>query len=340
MGHTSSLPASSNLLSARKPLRNRALVANLLRVGLSWSFALLLVICWAPTPAIATPPQRLAPDSASITQPGNRTAVVDLWPMDARAASAPLVIRGEDDHTARAPQAESRTPSAEVAARPVVAVPTVYGSRFGIAFKTSTLGLGGDFAVRLAHPLNLRIGFTGFNYSRTVPDGDIAYRGTLRLCSLQAVVDWFPWSHAFHFSPGLLLYNGNLVTAKALIPTGKTLSAGTEVFISNPQNPITGSARSAMRKVAPEMLVGFGNLVPRGRRFSFSIDIGVVFQGQPTTSLAILGSACDEAGIHCQDVARDASIQADMRSGEKTMQDALFIFKYYPLVSIEFGYHF
>jgi hypothetical protein len=214
------------------------------------------------------------------------------------------------------------------------------GSRLALAFKASTLGLGADLGVRLAHPLNLRFGFSGFNYSRTVADGDVSYLGTLHLRSLETLVDWFPGSRGFHLSPGLLLYNANRVTANALIPTGRTLTSGTEVFISNPQNPITGSANSSLRKIAPMILFGFGNLVPRSRRFSFSSDFGVVFQGQPSTSFALLGSACDTAGVHCRDIAHDASIAADVRSGEQTMRDDLSVMKYYPVISVAFGYHF
>ena len=95
-----------------------------------------------------------------------------------------------------------------------------------------------------------------------------------------------------------------------------------------------------MRKVAPMVLFGFGNLVPRTRHFSVSTDIGVVFQGLPSTQFTLLGSACDVSGVHCRNVTRDANIQADVRSGEKTMQDDLSIMKYYPVISVEFGYRF
>src|SRR6185437_6736518 len=137
-------------------------------------------------------------------------------------------------------------------------------SRFGLAFRASSLGLGADFATQLTKHFNLRTGFNGFACSRTVSDSGLAYLGTLHLNSVQAIIDWFPRSHGIHFSPGLLLYNHNRVTAKALLPTGKTLSSGAETFISDPKDPITGAASSSMRKVAPMLLFGFG-LIPRGR---------------------------------------------------------------------------
>ncbi|HSK45220.1 MAG TPA: hypothetical protein VLA83_15175 [Candidatus Binatia bacterium] len=228
----------------------------------------------------------------------------------------------------------------ETPARPGVSAKQHAGSRFGLAFKTSTLGLGAEFGTRLTNRVNLRVGFSGLNYSRTVSDSGMAYVGSLRLRSVQSVVDWFPWSHGFHLSPGLLLFDGNHVTAKALLPTGQVLTSGENDFVSNPRDPIKGFAQSTMRKVAPIVLFGFGNIVPHTRRFSVATDFGVVFQGMPNTQFVLLGSACDASGVHCRDITRDASIQADVRSGQKTMQDDLSMMKYYPVISVQFGYRF
>ena len=256
-------------------------------------------------------------------------------------AQAPdeVTLATRSDNAASNRNAESAAES-EPAAKPAVRPEQYRGSRFGLAFRSSTLGFGTDFAIRVVHPVNLRVGYSTFNYSRTVADGDISYLGKLHLGSLQTVVDWFPGSRGFHISPGMLFYNGNRVTANALIPTGKTLTTGTESFVSNPKNPITGSANMSLRRFAPLVLFGFGNLVPRSRRFSFTSDFGVVFQGQPNTSFQLIGSACDPTGVHCRNVAKDPSIQSDVKSGEQTMRDDLSIMKFYPVVSVEFGYHF
>jgi hypothetical protein len=298
--------------------------------------ALLLVVSCLPAMAAVDSGHQLGDNPSYIAKLLSGAGILEMTRDEFPGPNLLLVDKGR----LAAVTENSESPVAsESPAKPVVNDSRL-GSRFGLAFKSSTLGLGADFGIRLARPVNLRLGFSGFNYSRTVADGDIAYLGTLHLRSLQTVVDWFPWSRAIHFSPGLLLYNDNRVTANALIPTGKTLTSGAEVFISNPQNPITGSAKSAMRRVAPMMLFGFGNLVPRARRFSFSSDFGVVFQGQPTTNFALIGSACDTSGVHCRNVAHDPSIQADVRSGEQTMRDDLSIMKYYPVISVGFGYHF
>src|SRR5262249_49667599 len=142
------------------------------------------------------------------------------------------------------------------------------GSRFGLAARVSTLGLGADAGFRLARPLNLRVGFNSFDYSRNLSSDGVAYRGTLHLRSVQASLDWFPFSHSLHFGPGLLILNGNRVTALATPPVGRVLRAGAEDYISDPQDPIKGSAKSGIKKVAPMVSFGFGNLVPRKGHFA------------------------------------------------------------------------
>ena len=88
------------------------------------------------------------------------------------------------------------------------------------------------------------------------------------------------------------------------------------------------------------MGIGFGNLLPRTGHFGFSVDFGVVFQGAPHATLTLTGSACDVSGMFCGDIASDPNIQADTLVKRQTINNDLFFVKYYPFVSLEFGYHF
>jgi len=214
------------------------------------------------------------------------------------------------------------------------------GSRFGLAARVSTLSLGADAGFRLARPLNLRVGFNSFDYSRNLSSDGVAYRGTLHLRSVQASLDWFPFSHSLHFGPGLLILNGNRVTALATPPVGRVLRAGAEDYISDPQDPIKGSAKSGIKKVAPMVSFGFGNLVPRKGHFAYSVDFGVVFQGAPRSTFTLLGGACDPTGEFCARVADVASIQSEIQAARADLDRHVSFMKYYPVMSVEFGYRF
>jgi len=115
-------------------------------------------------------------------------------------------------------------------------------SRFALAVKASTLGLGADLGVRIIRPLNLRVGFSTFHFGAELEHDGIPYEGTLRLRSLQATVDWFPTAGSFHVSPGVVFHDENRVTATSTPPAGQVEGAGDVIFVSDPQNPITGQS--------------------------------------------------------------------------------------------------
>ena len=236
--------------------------------------------------------------------------------------------------------AVDKGPDAEGAAIAVKPRHVSGGSRFALAVKMSSLGAGGDIAFRLHRALNLRAGINGFAYHQTVADSGINYDAALRLRSIQAVVDWFPFSKSIHFSPGIALYNRNGVVANAIMPTNKTITAAGKTFISSAQDPVIATASSAMRRVAPMALFGFGNLVPRKGHFVINSDFGLIFQGQPTADIRVAGTACNANGSHCQKVISDKDLKADLESGRRTMQHDLGFMRFYPVLSFSVGYHF
>jgi hypothetical protein len=230
--------------------------------------------------------------------------------------------------------------STDNSARPVPAGQRPIGTRFGVAFSASTLGLGADVVVRAASPVNVRVGFNIFRYDSEQNQDGVSYHGALHLKSMNVLTDWYPISGGFHLSTGLLFYNANRVTAKGSPPTGKILTAGQEVFISDPQNPIVGNASSKVQIVAPMLLVGYGNLLPRSHHFAYSVDLGVAYQGSPKSSFNLAGGACDPTGQFCGGVAADANIQAAVQSARHDLDDGVSFMRYYPVLSLAIGYHF
>jgi len=215
------------------------------------------------------------------------------------------------------------------------------GSKVGVAFKVSTLGLGGEVAGEVTRHLNLRGGVNGFGYSRGYDNNGIHYAGDLKLLSGEAHLDYFPLAGAFHLSPGLLVYNDDRVTATASAPGGGTLTLNSVSYLSDPANPISGNARLDFRKVAPTFLIGFGNLVPRHRKhFSVNLEGGVAYEGPPRVSLALAGSACDPTGLNCRDIMSDPTIQSNVLGEQTKISHDLSPLRFYPLLSLSFGYRF
>jgi len=252
------------------------------------------------------------------------------------ATTAAQQERTSGDETAATPSIPLQ--SNETVKRP--AKGQTLASRFGLAFTTATLGLGADVVFRAADPVNVRIGFSTFHYGQNGTQDGVAYHGVLSLQSMRALVDLYPFSHGFHVSPGLLFHNANRVTARAAPPTGQVLSTGDQTYISDPNNPIVGSAKSHVHSVAPMLMVGFGNLAPRKGHFTYSVDAGVVYQGPPQSSFNLAGGACDPSGQFCASIADAIDVQGAVQSARRDLDNGVSFMRYYPLFSVSFGYHF
>jgi hypothetical protein len=211
----------------------------------------------------------------------------------------------------------------------------------GLGVKVSTLGVGGELALPVTHRSNVRFGFNAFNYNHTFLKDGVTYKGALDLRSAQAVFDIFPFTAGFHLSPGVLLYNGNKINANASVPGGQSFTLNGTTYLSDAANPVTGTGKLTFYKAAPMILLGFGNLVPRGkRRFSVSFEVGAAYQGPPRAALGLSGSACDSTGLNCRTISSDPTIQSNVLAEQAKINKSASPFRFYPVVSLGVGYKF
>ena len=216
-------------------------------------------------------------------------------------------------------------------------------SQIGAQVTGGTLGIGGQVAVRVLPKANIRGGFSLYNFNRTFDKDGITYNGTLNLGAVAANFDYYLLG-PLHVSPGLLLYNRFHGAATALAPAGQRFTLGNTTYQSGAANPLNGALAISPKRVAPEILIGFGNLVPRsGRHFTVNLDLGVVFQGSPDATLALAGLACvppNSSGPTCVNAATDATVQANIAAQQTKLNDDLKAFKYYPVISFGIGWKF
>jgi hypothetical protein len=209
----------------------------------------------------------------------------------------------------------------------------------GVGVKVSTLGIGGEVAVAVSHRSNVRFGFNSFSYRHTFDKDGVTYKGTLDLRSAQATYDLFFFKE-FHVSPGVLVYNGNNVTANASVPGGQSFTLNNTNYVSDVADPVSGTGKLTVYKAAPMLLVGFGNLVPRSRHFSTSFEIGAAYQGPPRVTLNLGGSACDSTGLFCRSISSDPTIQANVVSEQAKLNKSTSPYKFYPVLSFGVGFRF
>lgn len=213
-------------------------------------------------------------------------------------------------------------------------------SKVGIGVKVSSLGVGIEAAVPVLHKVNVRAGGNFISYGHTFHQDGVNYKGSLNWRSGEASLDWFPlWG--FHVSPGVLFYNGNKITATASVPGSQTFTLNGTTYMSDPTAPITGVGSVGFTKFDPKLTFGFGNLIPRsGRHWSLLGEFGVAYQGSPKALLAFQGNACDQGGSNCQSAATNPAVVANVAAEQNKLNHDMSFFKFYPIVSLGFGFNF
>jgi hypothetical protein len=216
------------------------------------------------------------------------------------------------------------------------------GFTVGVQAKVSTLGIGADIAVPVLPIANLRAGFGLFSLDRTFTRDGLPYTGTLELRSVSGQFDIFPFGGAFHISPGVLVYNGNNLSANANAAPGTRFTLGGNQFVTPPGSSVTGTGRLDFNKAGPMVTVGFGNLVPRRRskHFTVSTEFGFAYVGQPKVALNLTGIACNANGSNCRDISNDATFQSSVQQEQSNLQSDASPFRFHPILSFGVGYKF
>jgi hypothetical protein len=215
-------------------------------------------------------------------------------------------------------------------------------STVGVAVSAGTLGVGGQAAMPLSQRTNLRVEGNFFSYNgATYTNDGINYTGTLKLRSIEALLDWFPFGGSFRVSPGVQLYSGPSAAANLAVPSGQSFTLNHTSYVSSTSVPVTGNAALTTRAASPMFTFGWGNIAPRHGHISVPLELGFVYQGAPKVSMALAGKACDFSGLNCRDAATDAGIQSNLAAQQKIVSDDIGqYFRFYPVISIGFGYKF
>lgn len=193
----------------------------------------------------------------------------------------------------------------------------------GIYASVGTLGMNLGYKYGLNENVGFRVGVNSFQYSETIQDGDVDYKGDLELRSVELLADWHPFGNGFALTGGVLL-NNNKFTGTAR-PNGGTLDIGDGNYAAGPN----ASAKATVELgdgVTP--YVGFGYTVnpvsAKGLRFNFGL--GVVFQ-DPKAKVEVSGIS-------------GPNLEADRAQAERELQDELDALKNYPVLTLGLSYAF
>ena len=218
---------------------------------------------------------------------------------------------------------------------------TPYGPFSHIAFglKASTLGGGAEIATPLGNRFNLRVGGNFVQFQYPFRKDGVDYTPQVKLESGQGMIDYFPGNGNFHVSGGALYFLNGFAGAAHVQP-GATYKLGDTTYLNSVDDPVNGRATlTYAQKIAPMVLIGFGNLIPRtGRRFTVPVEVGVAYLGAPQTKLQLNGTSCTSDG--CFDDATDPGTLSNIKREETEINQDFGYTKFYPVVSLGFAFRF
>jgi len=181
--------------------------------------------------------------------------------------------------------------------------------------KVGTLGIGGEVSAAISPQFVGRVDYNAYNYGTSGTEGGVPYNLDLELETVGAYLDWHPGGGGFRVTGGYVMNNNQIkLTSKTgLVIVGNNLYLGAD---------LRGTAKFSNGYYVG---IGWGNALAAGKGFSFTADLGVLYQGAPTVSLV------DRNGVVSA---------ADLRQEEIDAESSLHNYRYYPVVSAGLAYRF
>lgn len=194
---------------------------------------------------------------------------------------------------------------------------------FGLGVRASTLGAGVEGTWRPIPLIDFRLGYNFFDYDTTRTEAGIAYDATAELSNAYGTANiHFPLS-PMRLSVGAFNNSNELVLRSS---DATTYDIGNLVGLT-PAEVGTLSSTTSFDEYAPYLGVGF-DFTAFGQG-GITLDLGVLWQGEPRVSLTSTGA-----------LANDPIFQAQLEAERVELEDELSSFKAYPVLALGFFYNF
>ncbi len=216
-------------------------------------------------------------------------------------------------------------------------------SAVAIGVRAGLSGVGLELATPLARRLNLRAGGSFLSIDPHFIEDGIHAIGDVQLRSGFAAVDLFSFNGRFRISPGFTFYNGNHLSAKAMVPGGQDFDLGDGTYTSDATGPVHGTFDLNFgKKSAPRLTLGWGNMIPRtGDHWSFPFEVGAEYVGKPPQlTLTLAGTVCQGPGF-CQPIDQNPTAQRNVTIEQNQINsDIPSWLRFFPLLSTGISYRF
>lgn len=203
-------------------------------------------------------------------------------------------------------------------------------SEIGVTGSVGTTGVGAHATFPISPSINARIGmgYLGYNYKGSTRD--LQYDLDLKANTYDALLDWYPEKGSSFRITGGVSFNGNQIDVRARPDAAGSYSIQGRTYDAASVGNVTGKVD--FNKFAPYLGIGWGRNLKDEKGWSFSTDLGVLFQGSPKTSLS--ASGCSAGAAVCNQFANDVARENEQLAREVRK------FKVYPVLRIGVSYKF
>jgi hypothetical protein len=200
----------------------------------------------------------------------------------------------------------------------------------GASLRAGTLGLGLEFNVGLTETLNLRLGYSTYDYDDTLEETEVTYDGEIKLRNPSALLDWHAFGGGFRFSFGAIATDTKIEATGR--PTGGTYELDGQVFTASQVGSLRGTVEMG-NSVSPYIGLGWGNTVDAAGRVTFLFDIGAVYMGTPEVNL-IATCATGLSTTNCN------RLQAAVQQEEDDLAEDATLYEWYPVIGLGIAVRF
>lgn len=193
---------------------------------------------------------------------------------------------------------------------------------------TTGVGAHATFPVTPNVDVRLGMGYLGYNYRGST--STMKYNLDLSAKTYDALVDWYPEKGSSFRVTGGITYNGNPIDVRGQPNAAGALGIGGNIYNAGEVGSVNGKV--SFNKFQPYLGIGWGRKLKDEKGWSFSTDLGVLFQGSAKTSLNAGG--CTASAAVCNQLASDVARESSALAHEMNK------FKVYPVLRVGLRYKF
>ena len=206
-------------------------------------------------------------------------------------------------------------------------------SDLAVGAKIGTLGFGIDGTVGMSEKLNLRVNLNTGKCKNDDTDKKYSETGDLELFSAGLLADYHPFSNGFRVSGGVYYSDIDLDSTSSK-PENNTQIGDKKYDLTSDTTTKFGVSNSG---VAPYLGIGWGNAIAKGSPWGFSLDVGVMYQGDSDVKLSMSGTAKDSKTGEVINLATNSEFKENLKKEKSSIEDDLNL---YPVISLGVSYKF